>query len=229
MGKRRKKSDKGYRVEGKGPKGPRPEEVDSPSALGETEVDQVEAVELEPVEPVAAEVRTEAKEPEPVVEESAATAAPTRRGFFRQAWLVLAGLAVLEYVWVALNFLRPRLTPEQAAGVVVAGPAENFEPGSVTPFPRGKFYLSRLDDGGFLALSRECTHLGCTVPWLDDEGRFICPCHASEYDQRGVVVSPPAPRPLDLFAVRIENGVVKVDTSEPLKRSIFEDSQVTEA
>ena len=27
-----------------------------------------------------------------------------------------------------------------------------FEPGSVTAFPRGKFYLVKLEDGGFLAL-----------------------------------------------------------------------------
>jgi cytochrome b6-f complex iron-sulfur subunit len=204
MSKRRKKrSGKGYRVEGAAPESAQ-SEVEGPAAgsVGS--------------EPVMADSEPQAP-------------TPTRRSFFRQAWLALAGLAVLEYVWVAINFLRPRLTPEQAAGVVIAGPAENFEPGTVTAFPRGKFYLSRLEDGGFLALSRECTHLGCTVPWIDDEGRFVCPCHASEYDQRGVVVSPPAPRPLDLYSVRIENGMVKVDTSEPLKRTIFEDSQVTEA
>jgi cytochrome b6-f complex iron-sulfur subunit len=110
--------------------------------------------------------------------------------------------------------------------VRTAGPVEQFEPGSVTAFPAGRFYLSRLTDGGFLAVSRECTHLGCTVPWIEDEGRFVCPCHASAYDIRGDVLSPPAPRALDLHPVRIENGIVKVDTGRTLKRRAFEASQV---
>ncbi|MEJ2371911.1 MAG: Rieske 2Fe-2S domain-containing protein, partial [Gemmatimonadales bacterium] len=106
------------------------------------------------------------------------------------------------------------------------GPVDRFEPNSVTPFQEGRFYLARLADGGFLALFRECTHLGCTVPWVAGEGRFICPCHASAYDITGTVLSPPAPRPLDLYAVRIEHGLVKVDTSSPIHRSSFEPSQV---
>jgi cytochrome b6-f complex iron-sulfur subunit len=76
-------------------------------------------------------------------------------------------------------------------------------------------------------MSRECTHLGCTVPWIADEGRFVCPCHASAYDINGDVVSPPAPRPLDLYEVRIENGIVKVDISRPVRRQKFELWQIT--
>ncbi|NIR45049.1 MAG: Rieske (2Fe-2S) protein [Gemmatimonadetes bacterium] len=161
-------------------------------------------------------------------EETIPEAAPTRRRFFRQAWWALGGIALLEYVWVVISFLRPRGAPEGETGIVVAGPVAGFEPGTVTAFRRGKFYLSRLEDGGFLALSRECTHLGCTVPWDDEQGRFVCPCHASAYDQRGVVLDPPAPRPLDLFPIRIENGVVKVDTGDPQKRLTFDEAQVTE-
>ena len=78
-------------------------------------------------------------------------------------------------------------------------------------------------------MSRECTHLGCAVPWIRDEGRFVCPCHASAYDMRGDVMSPPAPRALDLHPVRIENGIVKVDTGSTLRRRRFEASQVARA
>jgi cytochrome b6-f complex iron-sulfur subunit len=113
--------------------------------------------------------------------------------------------------------------------VLVAGPVEQFELDSVTAFPAGRFYLTRLADGGFLAVSRECTHLGCTVPWMADEGRFVCPCHSSAYDIRGDVLNPPAPRALDIHPVRIENGIVKVDTGRTLKRRNFEASQVARA
>jgi cytochrome b6-f complex iron-sulfur subunit len=152
----------------------------------------------------------------------------TRRGFLGRLWLWFAGLAVFEGVWVAGAILRPRLrrTASNDAAIVVAGPVERFESGSVTAFPAGRFYLTRTADGGFLALSRRCTHLGCTVPWVGEEGRFVCPCHASSFDINGQVLSPPAPRALDLHPVRIENGVVKVDTGTTVTRGAFTSSQV---
>ena len=152
----------------------------------------------------------------------------TRRSFFRLAWLGVGVAALGETAWIVASFLKPRrTTPKNGGGLVVAGPSSIFAPGSVTAFPAGKFYLVRLADGGFLALSRQCTHLGCSVPWDEAAGRFACPCHASAFDLRGDVLAPPAPRPLDLFAVRIENGIVKVDVSAPIRRSAFDPSQVT--
>ncbi len=156
-------------------------------------------------------------------------ASPQRRSLLRFAWIGLGVAACGEALWVVASFLKPRRreTPDAAGSLVVAGPLDAFTPGSVTAFPAGRFHLVRLADGGFLALSRQCTHLGCSVPWDEAAGRFACPCHASVFDLRGVVLAPPAPRPLDLFAVRIENGIVKVDVSKPIRRSSFEASQVT--
>lgn len=154
---------------------------------------------------------------------------PTRRSFLGKLWVWLGGLAILEGAWITTAILRPR-NPKTTADrdeIVVAGPVERFEAGTVTAFPAGKFYLSRMEDGGFLALSRRCTHLGCTVPWVAEEGRFICPCHASSFDIKGEVLSPPAPRALDIHPVRIENGVVKIDTATTVARSGFSPSQVT--
>jgi cytochrome b6-f complex iron-sulfur subunit len=154
----------------------------------------------------------------------------TRRSFFARLWIVIGGAVLVEYALIAADFLRPhRRDEEEGVGVVVAGPQERFEPGSVTAFPEGKFYLCRLEDGGFLALSRRCTHLGCTVPWDSARSLFVCPCHASSFDITGEVLSPPAPRPLDLYPVRIENGVVKVNTAERIKRTGYQPQQVTRA
>jgi cytochrome b6-f complex iron-sulfur subunit len=137
---------------------------------------------------------------------------------------------VTELVWIGASFLRPRRgAAEDPAALFVAGPIDDFEIGSVTAFPAGRFYLVRLDDGGFLALDRTCTHLGCTVPWRADEGRFACPCHASTFDITGEVLGPPAPRPLDRYLVRIENDIVKVDLSRRLRRSAFSPSQVVQS
>jgi cytochrome b6-f complex iron-sulfur subunit len=153
---------------------------------------------------------------------------PSRRRFLWKVWLGLAVVALAEVVWVIVDFLRPRRTGDtNGQAVIVAGPVDRFEHNSVTAFPQGKFYLVRLTSGGFLALSRECTHLGCTVPWVDDESQFVCPCHSSAFDIRGDVINDPAPRALDLFEVRIENRVVKVNTGNLQRRQAFDASQVT--
>ncbi len=155
---------------------------------------------------------------------------PTERGrrrFLAWIWYLLGGAALAEAAWVLSDFLRPR--KRRSAGdevVIVAGPVDRFEKGTVTAFQNGAFYLARLPGGGFLAMSRECTHLGCTVGWDEKQGHFVCPCHASIYDIHGQVLAPPAPRPLDLFAVRIENRVVKVDTSTRTRRTSFDEGQV---
>lgn len=155
---------------------------------------------------------------------------PPRRRLLAWLWGGLLAALTAEIAWVLASFLSPRGSRRtDEASIVVAGPVDRFEPGTVTAFPGGRFYLARLDDGGFLALDRTCTHLGCTVPWDAERGCFACPCHASSFDIRGGVIAPPAPRPLDLYPVRIENGVVKVDISRRERRREFLPSQVARA
>lgn len=154
----------------------------------------------------------------------------SRRSFLGKVWIAVGVVALIEAFWIVVDFLRPRRARTvDEADLVVAGPIDRFEPGSVTAFPEGKFYLVRLQDGGFLALARECTHLGCTVPWIPEKNRFLCPCHSSAFDIRGDVLDQPAPRALDHYAIRIENRIVKVDTREALRRNSFHPSQVTRA
>ena len=153
----------------------------------------------------------------------------SRRSFLTKLWFALGFVALAEFIAVAVAFFRPGKSegrPEIIDTLVTAGDVHTFAPDSVTAFVRGRFYLTRLADGGFLALSRKCTHLGCTVPWVVTENKFICPCHASAFDISGNVISPPAPRPLDIYAVTIENDIVKVDTSKPIRRSEFKAEQV---
>ena len=167
-----------------------------------------------------------------VEKENRAELNPSRRSFLNTLWVVLGGLALVEVAALVLAFFQPKKTREkegESVGIVEAGAVDKFTLNSVTAFVRGKFYLARLEDGGFLALSRKCTHLGCTVPWSSKDMKFVCPCHASVYDIRGEVVSAPAPRPLDLHPVFIENNIVKVDTNKVNKRSVFRAEQVVYA
>lgn len=126
-----------------------------------------------------------------------------------------------------LGFFKPRLEPGGFGSKIGAGRVEEFKPGTISHVQKGRFYLSRLEDGSMLALWHRCTHLGCTVPWREDEGIFHCPCHSSLFNTVGEVLGGPAPRPLDLFPIEIVDGHVVVDTSNPIARENYDPSQAT--
>ncbi len=150
-----------------------------------------------------------------------------RREFLGIAWGVsLFGL--IGQAGVALvRFFTPRIEPGAFGAKVVAGQVDEFQPGTVNHVQKGRFYISRLEDGGILAIWHRCTHLGCTVPWRENEGRFNCPCHSSIFNNTGEVISGPAPRPMDIFPVEINERQVIVDTGRPIQRDKFEPSQAT--
>ena len=72
--------------------------------------------------------------------------------------------------------------------------------------------------GEILALWRKCPHLGCMIPpACENRGRFQCYCHQSTYNILGEKLQlGPAPRGMDRFPVRIDDGVV---TSTPARSS----------
>jgi cytochrome b6-f complex iron-sulfur subunit len=159
---------------------------------------------------------------------------PSRRRFSRRTWLFTIGsglglVAVFELFWVVGSFLKPRRSVDVAGGeaTILAGAVDDFAVESVTLFRQDGFYLSRLTNGGFLALSSRCTHLGCRLSWRPDTQRFECPCHASAFDIRGEVQRTPALRPLDIFPISIDRGMVKVGYRQPFERDRFLESQLT--
>ena len=82
-------------------------------------------------------------------------------------------------------------------------------------------YLIVSADGSQLenyALNAECTHLGCNVPWDPIRGKFVCPCHGSQYDATGMVLRGPAPGSLKLAKVGME-----VDSGKVLLEPWIED------
>jgi cytochrome b6-f complex iron-sulfur subunit len=151
----------------------------------------------------------------------------SRREFIGTLWGVSLVALVGQAGAALVGFLKPRAAEGGFGSKVVAGRTKEFKPGTVTQIQKGHFYISSLDDGSALALWWRCTHLGCTVPWRDDEGRFHCPCHGSMFDTKGEVIGGPAPRPLDLFPMTVVDGNVVVDTSSPTTRDKFDPSQAT--
>ena len=149
-----------------------------------------------------------------------------RREFLGVAWAV-ALLGLFGQAGVGLfKFFKPSIEPGAFGGKVVSGQVDEFQPGTVSHVRKGRFYISRLGDGGMMALWQRCTHLGCTIPWRESEGEFLCPCHSSIFNTVGEVVSGPAPRPMDTFPIEILDGQVVVDTGQVIERQDFDASQV---
>lgn len=133
-----------------------------------------------------------------------------RRRFLNRVWKFLAAGLALEAGWTTFDILTPRLAGT-FGGVLRAGAADAFAEGTVTYVGEGRFYMTRLE-GELAALWQKCPHLGCRVPFCERSGRFECPCHGSVFNRKGEYLEGPAPRGMDSFPVRVEDGVVLVDT-----------------
>lgn len=154
---------------------------------------------------------------------------PQRRSFLKILWITLGLVALVEVVMVIISFFRPvhnKKIDSAQKRLIDAGSTDAYKPGTVAAFAQGQFYLVCLEDGGFLAVSGRCTHLGCALPWDKNQQKFICPCHASQFDMFGNVLNSPAPRALDLFKIRLENKQIQVNINNRIKRSRFNQNQV---
>ena len=125
----------------------------------------------------------------------------SRRDFLNIAWGTVGALAVTELSLVGLRFFSPRTAEGEFGGTFNLGSPDQYPPGSVTPVESGRFYLVRLEDSGFLAIYRRCTHLGCAVIWKPDKQEFVCPCHEGRFDKDGKVTHGVPPLPLEELSV----------------------------
>ena len=146
----------------------------------------------------------------------------TRRLFILGGFWSTIALAFVGLTGPSLDFWWPRTVAGAARKVFVSAdrvPKQGDDPVAI---PEGRFFLVNLPPGttpngeetpgGLLALWRKCPHLGCTVPcradftFLGRTGWFRCPCHGSTYTKEGgILVYGPAPRPLDLFNLEVQD------------------------
>jgi cytochrome b6-f complex iron-sulfur subunit len=155
-----------------------------------------------------------------------------RRSFMKSLWFILGIVAVAELIWFIVSLLKPSretYKSRPSATLREIGTVDEFAMNSVTPDRVNRLYIVRENDGGFLALSLTCPHLGCSVLWNEEKQQFDCPCHSSAFDRRGLVLNSPAPRPMDYLPVIVEEGKVKVDPGSVTRRKKFESTQLTYA
>ena len=140
--------------------------------------------------------------------------------------------------WFGLGWLAS-LLPSSLIGcseatTPTASSSASAAPESVAAAPSGSFKtigtVAQLDKAGsllsadkqvavvrdpqdakkLLAVNPTCTHKGCTVAWKAADKAFVCPCHDAEFTANGAVLEGPAKKPLQTYAVKIENGQVLV-------------------
>lgn len=151
----------------------------------------------------------------------------SRRSFISLlGWLSILGSTLFQ----GLSTLRA-MVPN-----VLYEPPKKFKIGKPDDFPEGVKFLAekRLfvfkENNTFYCISAICTHLGCTVNYVQlpspqkaqlpsgetitENHEFFCPCHGSKYRAEGSVYGGPAPKNLSWFKLSLApDGQIVVDSS----------------
>ena len=158
-------------------------------------------------------------------------AAPmSRRDFFRSGLITSLLVFGAQFGGASIAFLWPSL--KGGFGSVINAGALNDIKSQLGDGPvyngAGRFYVvpwkgkvtadadypgDQVTAEGIMPLYQRCVHLGCRVPFCSSSLWFECPCHGSKYNFAGEYQLGPAPRGMDRFVVKVENGNVMVDTS----------------
>lgn len=154
-------------------------------------------------------------------QESNAENQVSRQNFLKTAIAAIGGLIAIGMTVPAIAYIiGPALQRREQQELISLGSVSKVELGEPTLFKVSiqrstgwitndeeiSTYVYTENGRDFIALSNVCTHLGCRVRWISEQGNFFCPCHNAVFDKNGNVVSGPPPRPLDRYEVSVDNG-----------------------
>jgi cytochrome b6-f complex iron-sulfur subunit len=74
----------------------------------------------------------------------------------------------------------------------------------------GNIMIFRTGENTYLALSKICTHQGCTVAYVHADGDVLCPCHSSRFTTTGTVVNGPATSSLKKYTVQKNGDILTI-------------------
>jgi menaquinol-cytochrome c reductase iron-sulfur subunit len=148
----------------------------------------------------------------------------TRRTFYLTAINLLGALigAAIAIPAAAYLLIRPKSSEE--GGFSEIGDLSQFKVGKPLEVlyerkrvdgwrkvtEKASTWLVKTDPNTVVAFNPACTHLGCAYHWDNGADRFICPCHASAFSIDGKVLAGPAPRPLDRYVAKVQDGKILI-------------------
>lgn len=117
--------------------------------------------------------------------------AGSRRRFLRRGfgWLILGAMA-----YPLFRFLGFRV-PKKPVHVRIEKEL------GLRGFALERDFILFVDQDGAWAVSRRCTHLGCTLAFDEAARQLVCPCHHSKFDMSGKRLAGPAQRSLAVYPV----------------------------
>lgn len=147
-----------------------------------------------------------------------------RRAFFSRIVQAFSLLIVAVLSLPVIRFVVSQLSEEAAAGWYSIGSVRDLAGEEVRKVAFTRLirdgwsirlveeyvWVRRTADANLIVFEPHCTHLGCAYDWKPDERQFHCPCHGGKFNAEGVKIDGPPPRPLDRYATKIENGLVKI-------------------
>ncbi|HEY7338823.1 MAG TPA: Rieske 2Fe-2S domain-containing protein [Bryobacteraceae bacterium] len=149
----------------------------------------------------------------------------TRRSFYVHAINLLGSLVAAAAAIPAIAYLLGRPKTRESAewiGVADLSQLQIGQPEEIV-YNRKRMdgwqrvdektstWMVRTSSETVVAYSPACTHLGCAYHWEAGAQQFQCPCHGSVFAIDGKVLAGPAPRPLDRFLARVEDGKVLIN------------------
>lgn len=127
----------------------------------------------------------------PPATEPSTTPPSSRRRFLGNglSWLILAALTYPLFRFVNFRLPKKPVKIKIDKDLGLRGFAMEHD-----------FILFRGQDTPW-AVSRRCTHLGCTLSYDEAAEQLVCPCHHSRFDTTGRRLAGPAERNLTVYPV----------------------------
>jgi Rieske Fe-S protein len=109
---------------------------------------------------------------------------------------IFLGIGILSLLYPLYAFIGFRL-PRKPQRIEVA---KQILPGQFRLFPN---FILFARENRVWAVSRKCTHLGCTLHYVEKDDLLECPCHQSRFSTDGRLLNGPAKAALKTYPVEI--------------------------
>jgi cytochrome b6-f complex iron-sulfur subunit len=135
-----------------------------------------------------------------------------RRGWI--SWILGGGFVASlgSFIYPILRFVNPPEVSEAPVNEVAAGSQNDLavHTGKMVRFGSRPVLLIRTSETEWRAFDGTCTHLNCTVQYLQEGRQIWCACHNGLFDLNGKVVSGPPPRALTQYEVHVRGDEVVI-------------------